>query len=191
MQWYEWFILISLSLVILLLMRQLIKALQRFYILIQGPFYAPTSQERIEQLIKLTTSIFSKNPHLTVLDLGSGDGRVLVELAKRYPVTAVGYEIDPALVAASRRLIAKSRLKGTVSIHQTSFWDADVGQADLVFCYCIQRCMEKLAQKLRSELKSKAQVVSVFFRFPHWQPTRSQGEIHLYSKPRVSSPHLP
>lgn len=113
-----------------------------------------------------------------VIDLGSGDGILVVESAKR-GARAIGYEINPLLVARSKQLIKKSGLLDA-SIRQKSLWDADVSQADVILLFGISHIMPRLEKKLRAELKSGARVVSQTFFFPHWEPTRTEGRVRLY-----------
>lgn len=97
-----------------------------------------------------------------VVDLGSGDGRVLV-LAQKHGYKAAGYELNPILA-----LISKLRLKKdkTSMVKVQSYWSADISKADMVFVFSAQPFMNRLIKKLENELKPGAYVVSYAFSFP-------------------------
>jgi SAM-dependent methyltransferase len=100
-----------------------------------------------------------------LVDLGCGDGRVPKKAWQTYGVTGLGYEINPFAYFKARLRCAG--IKG-VQIKCRSFWRADLSQADVVFCYLFPDVMKKLSEKLRSELKPGAVVVSCNFALPDW-----------------------
>lgn len=159
------------------LIKELIRTLVRFWVTLNGPFYAPTSDKRIKQIIKLA----ELKPGMKVADLGSGDGRILIELVKAEPkITAVGYEIDPKYIKLSRKKIKEAGLEKQIEIRAQNFWQADLSQFDVITVYCVQRFMGRLEKKLKDEIGKKTKVISVFFYFPHWQPKEKLGDIKLY-----------
>ena len=162
----------------LFIVKELVRTVVRFYITFQGPFFAPTSDERITDLLKLVKI----KPGSIVTDLGSGDGRVLIALAKKFKIKAVGYEIDPKYVSISRELIKKEKLEKVIEIKAESFWEADLSHYDVIIMYCVPRFLRKMELKLEKEAKSTTQILSVFFKFPTWKPVEQQGDILLYRK---------
>lgn len=108
---------------------------------------------------------------MTIYDLGSGDGRILREAAKR-GVKAVGIEINPFLVLWSR-------LQG-LSVKWQSLWKADIRHADVVFIYLLPMHMKKLEAKLKGELHPGALIVSNSFVFPGWKIVRRDIQNHIY-----------
>lgn len=109
-------------------------------------------------------------PGEAVLDLGCGDGRFVAAAVRRYGVTGVGYEINllPWLLACLRRCLVGRRMK----VLCRDFWKADLGEADLVFCYLFPDILVPLAEKARLELKAGAVLVSCNFPLPDWKPER-------------------
>src|SRR5262249_16948890 len=69
--------------------------------------FVPTPHDIVEKMLELAAV---KKDSLLV-DLGSGDGRVLIAAARKYGCRAVGYEIDKGLVEISRQSIANSNLE--------------------------------------------------------------------------------
>ena len=123
-----------------------------------GAPYVPTKKKDLARLfehIKLR-----KNSR--VVDLGSGDGRVLL-MAKKYGYRAVGYELNPVLVLLSKIRSGKSSRS---QIRFKSYWASDLSKADMVFVFSAQPYMNRLLNKLENELKPGALVVSYAFSFP-------------------------
>ena len=114
-------------------------------------------------------------------DLGSGDGRLVIALAKR-GLEAHGYEINPFLVLISRRKIRKLGLKNKAFVHFKSFWQTDLSAYDIITIFGIGFAMEKLEKKLQKELRSGARVVSNAFIFPNWKPRKKKDTAFLYVK---------
>jgi len=99
-------------------------------------------------------------PGERLIDLGSGDGRIVLEAHRRGAIAA-GYEIDPSLAAYSRAEGAE--------ILEHDLFDADVLGADVVTVYLSPFANEVLQPKLERELKPGARVVAMDFEFPGWR----------------------
>ena len=130
----------------------------------QGALYVSTSRAKIAAF---TNAVPMKTDQVLV-DLGCGDGRVLREAKKRYGVRAIGYEINP-LAYLKARLCSFGPNK--IEIRSENFWDADLSEADVVFCYLYPDVMKKLAAKLAGGLKPGAVVVSSNFSLPGFVPS--------------------
>lgn len=154
------------------------QAIVRFRITLQGPFYCPVSEDRLETLMKLAQI----KPGMKVADLGSGDGRILLAVAQA-GATAVGFEIDAGLIKQSRAKIKAAGLEKKAKVLSESFWDADLSGYDLITIYCTQRFMPKLARKLEKELKPGTRVISVYFTLTGWKHELTENEVHLYVTP--------
>ncbi|MCD6225964.1 methyltransferase domain-containing protein [bacterium] len=144
----------------------------------EGPVYLPSSFSVAEKMMELA----GVKKGMTVLDLGSGDGRILFAAAKR-GARAIGYEIDPFLVLETRKKVKKMGLQKLVRVHCQSFWKADFNQADVIAVYLLPKYMEKLEKLLKKRLKKKILVVSNFYRFPHQSPLLQKGRVILYEFP--------
>lgn len=170
------FFLIGLIIFLLILLK---KALIRFYITIQGPFFAPTSYKRIEQIVQLA----QLKPGMKIADLGSGDGRILIGLVKACPkITAVGIELNPKYVKLATKNVEETGLSNKIQIKHASFWNTDLSKYDVITVYGVQRFMGKLEKKLKNEVKKSCKVISVFFQFPNWESKKRLGDIRLYRK---------
>lgn len=143
----------------------------------QGALYVSTSRAKIKAFID---AVPMKADQMLV-DLGCGDGRVLREVQKRYGVRTVGYEINP-LACLKARLYSFGSHK--INIRRQNFWEADLSEADVVFCYLYPDVMKKLAAKLVAGLKPGAVVVSSNFALPGIVPSQVIKLKHiLYNDP--------
>lgn len=98
----------------------------------------------------------------TFIDLGCGDGRMLIEAEKRSDIKGIGYEIAPLvyLLALAKKLINKSKVK----ILFKSFFKGDLKKADVIFCYLMPHDLTRLANKIKKECKKGTRVISNTFK---------------------------
>lgn len=142
-----------------------------------GAWYDPSWDDRIGwalQLLKLTTAD-------KVIDIGSGDGRVVVAMAK-IGAQAVGIEKDIQLVEKARAIILQTGLKQRAHIIHGDMWQQSYQDYHKVFIYQFKSVMERMEEKLLAELPSGASVVSNYWRFPHWQVSDQLSDVYLYTK---------
>ncbi len=109
-------------------------------------------------------------PGDVVYDLGSGDGRIVIEAA-RLGARGVGIELDPALVTQARENARRAHVE-----HQVEFFIADALTVDLhaatvVTLYLGYEANLKLRPRLREQLPKGARVVSYKFDMGDWAPT--------------------
>lgn len=115
-------------------------------------------------------------------DLGSGNGLILIEMAKR-GIEAHGYEINPVLVLQSRINIKKAGLSGKAFVHFKDFWNADLSSYHGVTIYLLPGTIKKLESKLKTELKPKTTVVTETWKFQDWKPSKIiENYVFVYLK---------
>lgn len=142
----------------------------------RGAPYVPTRPSVVTRIIKLA----GVKPGEKAVDLGSGDGRLVIALA-RAGAEARGYEINLWLVLWSRWQIRRAGLGSRAKIIWGSFWWGNLQPYSLVVVYGIPRIMPALEKKLGRELSPDARVVSSAFVFPNWQPKDTDGGLYLYT----------
>jgi SAM-dependent methyltransferase len=131
----------------------------------RGALYVSTSRAKISAFINAVPMTADQ----TLVDLGCGDGRVLREAQKRYGVRTVGYEINP-LAYLKARIFSFGCNK--IKIRRQNFWEADLSDADVVFCYLYPDVMKRLAAQLGANMKAGAVIVSSNFSLPGFVPSR-------------------
>ena len=116
-------------------------------IVARGAPFVPTRQRDVEELFAL----YDFKPGDVFVDLGSGDGRMLAAAAAR-DITAVGYELNPFLVAYSRYRLARFGTRARVKLED--FWRSQLpADTAVVFVFLAGPFMKKLDDKLQSEAR--------------------------------------
>lgn len=147
------------------------------YAIHHGAPFIPTRKKHIGTMFDLAN--LQPGDHL--MDLGSGDGRIVLLAAKR-GVRATGIEINPILVAMSRLKATLLQRKTAVFTRQ-DLWKTNLGDVDVLTLFFIKPFMEELQTKILKEMKPGSRVVSHIFTFTNWQPTKKHGTISLYIVP--------
>ena len=117
-----------------------------------------------------------------VYDLGSGDGRIVIDAAQKYHALGVGVEADPLRVILSRLKIIRWGLQQRVKITWGNLFHQNLSPATVVVLFLWGRTNEKLKDKLQEELKPGTRVVSYVWKFKGWNPVKvdKKEEIYLY-----------
>lgn len=149
-------------------------------IFLKGGPYVPTNWQRVEQMIRIARI----TPEDHVIDLGSGDGRILLAALQAGAKKAEGYEIHRGLVSLSRWMAKKKKLEDRLTVHCRSFWKADLKNCDVIFLYQLPLSMKLLREKILKEAKPSARIVSNGFCLPGWTPQQKEGDIYLYEIPK-------
>ncbi len=131
--------------------------------------YVPTPELVVEQMLEAAGT--SEND--TVYDLGSGDGRILIAAAQKFKAKAVGIEINPTLVARTRKTVDELGLAELVSVQQAHLMEADLSPATVVTVYLLSSSNEQLKPKFEKELAEGARVVSHDFQFRGWKASKT------------------
>ena len=127
-----------------------------------GAPWVPTPYKTIRKMLKLA----EVKPGELVYDLGSGDGRVIIEAARTFGANAVGIEIDPIRFLWAKARIFLLGLSGKVNVLFGNFFKIDISQADVVTIYLLQNTNVKLIDKFINELRPGTRIVSNTFTLP-------------------------
>lgn len=141
--------------------------------------YVPTPYSIIRRMIALAKI----QPHDRVVDLGSGSGRIVLEVARQYPVSVVGVELSPLLLTASRLRQLFTRRRGSVAWGKKDLFTYPLDGVTVVFCFLITSVLKRLAPRLE-ELSNGARIVSYKFSIPLSRDWREE-EIPLGKKDRM------
>jgi 16S rRNA A1518/A1519 N6-dimethyltransferase RsmA/KsgA/DIM1 with predicted DNA glycosylase/AP lyase activity len=160
------------SLIILLLLVGLISAY--LYSIVSGAPYVGSQ----DVVIKNIVAFAEIRPNQKVIDIGSGDGRMVNAFAK-LGCRSYGIELNPVLVWYSRWKIGRN---SGAMIYNADLWSHNYSGYDVVYAYAMPHLMKRLQTKLMKELKPGAKVVTNAFQFPDWKATKVAGRLHLYIK---------
>ena len=164
---------IVLGLVLILISACLISVSWTF---VFGTVWVPISARNAKRLLDSA----DVKPSDTVYDLGSGDGRIVIEAARR-GADAVGIEIDPMRVLWSRLAIKLTGLGRKAGIRWGNFFYESLGEATVVTLYLGTAANRRLGPKFERELKIGARVVSYHFPIEGWVSSDTgTDDIYLY-----------
>jgi len=107
-----------------------------------------------------------------VYDLGSGDGRIVIQAAKRYGARGVGIDIDPERIEEASRNARAAKVSDRVRFLNQDLFESDLSEATVVTLYLLPRLNLRLRPKLLAELKPGTRVVSHGFDMGDWKPDR-------------------
>lgn len=127
--------------------------------------FVPTPYVVIEEMLRLA----KVTPQDFVMDLGSGDGRVLITAAQKYGARGIGVDLDGDLVAESIEAAAAAGVADRVKFLQQDLFKTDISQATVITMYLLPGVMMRL-RPLLLDLKPGTRLVSHDFRLEDWNP---------------------
>jgi len=107
-----------------------------------------------------------------VIDLGSGDGRIVILAAKRFEATGLGVEIDPRLVEASKTNARTAGVADKTEFREQDLFKTDLALATVVTMYLLPEFNLKLRPSLLA-LKPGTRIVSHDWDMGDWKPDRT------------------
>jgi hypothetical protein len=113
-------------------------------------------------------------PQDFVVDLGSGDGRIVIAAAGRFGARALGIELDPRLVEKSRENARAAGVADKAAFQQGDVLVADISKASVVTVYLLPSLLYRLQARFIEELKPGTRVVSHAFPLLSWKPDRAE-----------------
>lgn len=106
----------------------------------------------------------------TVIDLGTGDGRILIAAAKERGARGLGVDLDPVLIAKARDAAEDAGVVGRVRFEAADLFKTDLSSADVVTMYLLPEVNLRLRPQLFAQLKPGTRVVSHAFDMGDWKP---------------------
>jgi len=131
--------------------------------------FAATPMVVVDEMLKLA----GVGPNDFVVDLGSGDGRLVLVAATKFGARGgFGVDIDPHLVDYANRKAHEAGVAGRVQFHLRDLFVTDIHEATVVTVYLLPIAMDRLQAKLLSELAPGSRVVSHDYPFRSWTADR-------------------
>jgi hypothetical protein len=131
--------------------------------------YVQTPQNVVDKMLevaKVTASDF-------VIDLGSGDGRMVITAAKKYGARGFGVDLDKRLVALANRHAAQAGVAARAKFYAQDLYDTDLSPASVVTIYLLPEVNLMVRPKLLSTLKPGTRIVSHDYNMGDWPPDMS------------------
>lgn len=146
--------------------------------------YVPATERQIANILRMGAS---KHKGSTLVDLGSGDGRVVIAAARR-GYQAHGYELNHWLVWYSRLQARLQGLHHKATFSRADLWKVNLSTPDTIIIFGVSEMMPKLQDKFQEEMKDDAQILACRFPLPNWKPTDKIEEgidsVWLYQRPK-------
>ena len=130
--------------------------------------YAATPDSVVNAMLALA----SVGPRDFVIDLGSGDGRLVIAAARQHGAKGLGVDIDAKLVGLAKRFAARDGVEDRVEFLEQDLFETDLRAATVVTIYLLPSIMGRVAEKLASELAPGTRVVVHDFPLPGWRVER-------------------
>ena len=134
---------------------------------VRAPFVT-TPEDVVERMLALAGT----GPADHVVDLGSGDGRIVIAAAKLHGARGLGVDIDSKLVEISRDNARRAGVANLVQFEERDVLLTDLSRATVVTIYLLPSLIDRLQPKLLDELRPGARIVSHAFAMKGWRPDR-------------------
>lgn len=138
-----------------------------------GPPYLPTFRKQIITALDL----LDLKEGETLLELGSGDGRVMRMAAER-GLKVVGIEINPLLVVVS--YFVTWRYRSQVRIIWGNYWGKPWPRADGIFTFMLPRYMSKLDERIEKWRPKRVRLATFAFAISSREPSKQRDGVLLY-----------
>ena len=129
--------------------------------------YFPTSATVVEQMLDLA----AVGPGDRLIDLGCGDGRIVIAAAKRGAI-GLGVDVDPAQVKAAREAALEAGVERSAQFRAQDLFRTSLADATVVTLFLLGHVNSFLEERLRTRLRPGARVVSHLFPMPRSLPER-------------------
>ena len=145
-----------------------------------GP-YVPSPQSVVADMLKFA----GVGPADFVIDLGSGDGRIVRTAAQVYGARGFGVEIQDDLVRLSNEAAKKEGLADRVKFLKQDLFKTDISQATVLTMYLLPNTVNMLSEKLQTELKPGTRILSHDYGLSGWIPEQTR-QFDLEDKIKIS-----
>lgn len=133
-------------------------------------FFVPFVPSSNAEVLKMVAAAQLKDGD-HVLDLGCGDGRLLIEAEKNAKIKGIGFELAPLvfILAFVRLKLSKCKSK----VYLKNMFSADLSNADVIFCYLIPNIMQRITDKIKKECRPGTRIISNTFHLPNLELTQT------------------
>lgn len=104
-----------------------------------------------------------------VIDLGSGDGRILVAAARSFGAQGLGVDIDPARIAEANTNARAAGVSGRVAFRREDLFRTPLGEADVLTLYLTQAVNLRLRPRILAQMRPGTRVVSHDYDMGDWR----------------------
>ncbi|XP_058813853.1 ATP synthase subunit C lysine N-methyltransferase [Topomyia yanbarensis] len=131
--------------------------------------YVPATTKQIENVL---LSVRAASGGSKLLDIGSGDGRIVIAAAKAHRIEAHGVELNPWLICYSRLSALRGGVFDRTKFFRRDLWKFNIAHYDNIVIFGVEQMMSDLEQKITAEAQPDSTIIACRFPFPSLQPVR-------------------
>lgn len=133
--------------------------------------WVPTPDAIVDRMLRMAQ--VTADDYL--IDLGSGDGKIVIQAAQKFKVRGRGIEYNPDMVELSRCLAREAQVTATVRFDQGDIFQSDFTQATVITMYLLPGLNLKLRPILFNKMKPGTRIVSHQFNMGEWKPDETSS----------------
>ena len=145
--------------------------------------FIPTPQAVVDKMLEMA----KVGPKDFLVDLGSGDGRILVTAAKRFGARGYGVDLNVALIVVAEGNAREAGVADKVQFAQKDLFKTDISKASVLTLYLGWDMNLRVRSKIFQEMKPGSRVVSHGFDMGDWKPDRMEivagKSVYLWTVP--------
>ena len=131
--------------------------------------YVPSQSIVVERMLKIA----NVKPKDTVIDLGCGDGRILISAIRDFKAKkAIGYELNPELCSKTKEEVENLGYENRIQIFNKDLFNADLSEATVITLYLTTSGNRLLRPKLKKETIRGTRIVSHDFDIQPWRASK-------------------
>ncbi len=127
--------------------------------------YVPTPQAVVDRMLEMA----KVGPQDYLIDLGSGDGRIVITAARKYGTRGFGVDIDPERIDESNENARRAGVSDRVAFYHRNLFETNLDEATVITMYLLPQVNLELRPRLLA-LKPGTRIVSHDFSMDAWQP---------------------
>ena len=127
--------------------------------------YVPTPQVVVDTMLEMA----KVNAKDYIIDLGSGDGRIVITAAKKYGARGFGVDLDEVLLKRANDTAKREGVADRARFIEENLFETDLSKATVITTYLLPEMNEKLRPKIL-RLKPGTRVVAHDYHMGEWQP---------------------
>ena len=134
------------------------------------------------QVVDAMLGLAQVKPDDYVIDLGSGDGRILISAARSLGAHGLGVDIDPARIRESTANAQEAGVSGRVTFRRQDLFDTPLGDADVLTLYLLPEVNLRLRPRILAQMRPGTRVVSHDYDMGdwHWDQRQRIGNATIY-----------
>ena len=127
--------------------------------------YVPTPQEVVDKMLAMARV----TPNDYLIDLGSGDGRIVVTAVRKYGARGFGVDLNPQRIREAVENALQNGVSDRTAFYQRNLFETDLSSASVITMYLLPRVNMALRPRLL-DLRPGTRIVSHDFDMDDWKP---------------------